>query len=64
MFYAWIERMQRFSTIQGYTYTSYWAQEFYEGNTIPGALVDPRLPEQVEDLPPLLELPNRFLVMS
>ena len=34
-YYAWIERMQRFSTIQGYNYTSYWAPEFYEGNIIP-----------------------------
>ena len=63
-FYAWIERTQRFSTIQGYNYVSYWAPEFYEGNTIPGALVDPRLPERVEDLPALLELPNRFLILS
>ena len=63
-FYACIERMQRFSTILGYTYTSYWAPEFYDGKTIPWALVDPRIPAQVEDLPPLLELLNRFLMMS
>ena len=63
-FYACIERMQRFGMIQGYNSTSNWASEFYEGNTIPGALVDPRLPAQVEELPQLLEVPNRFLIMS
>ena len=62
-FYAWVERPQQFSTVQGH-YTSYWAPKFYVGNQIPGAVVDYRLPEHGRDLPPALELPNRFLVAS
>ena len=63
-FYAWVERTQQFTTMQGHNYTSYWAPEFYVGNQIPGAMVDYRLPNHVRDLPPALDMPNRFLIAS
>ena len=50
--------------MQGQDYTSYWAPEFYVGNQIPEAVVDSRLPDHVRDLPPGLDMPNRFLVAS